>query len=58
MNTPESKEVPAADDQRLKRDRRVVMPGELTERQIAAIRIAEVPAEFAHLDNELADWNP
>lgn len=58
MNDPESKQVPAAEDKRLKRYRRVLLPGELTDRQIEAIRSAQVPTEFAHLDDELADWKP
>ncbi len=45
--------------ERLKhRDRRVLMAGELTEPEIAAIAAAEVPAEHAHLDDELKDWRP
>ena len=45
--------------ERLKRrDRRVIAAGEVSERQIAAIREARVPDEFAQLDAELKDWNP
>jgi prevent-host-death family protein len=41
-----------------RRDRRVVLTGELTEEQIGAIRKAKVPGEFDHLDQELKDWKP
>jgi PHD/YefM family antitoxin component YafN of YafNO toxin-antitoxin module len=41
-----------------RRDRRVVRAGELTEEEIALIAKAEVPAEYAHLDEELKDWRP
>ncbi len=45
--------------ERLKRrDRRVVRAGELTDEEIALIAKAEVPAEHAHLDDELKDWLP
>jgi PHD/YefM family antitoxin component YafN of YafNO toxin-antitoxin module len=45
--------------QRLKRrDRRVIAAGELTDHERALIAEAEVPAEHAHLDQELADWKP
>jgi len=48
----------AADEyQRLKRrDRRVIAAGELTEAEIALIAKAEVPVAYAHLDDELKDW--
>ena len=36
-----------------RRDRRVIAAGELTEDEIALIAKAEVPAEHAHLDDEL-----
>ena len=39
-----------------RRDRRVIAAGELTEDEIALIAKAEVPAEHAHLDAELKDW--
>ena len=39
-----------------RRDRRVIAAGELTEDEIALIAKAEVPAEHAHLDDELKDW--
>ncbi len=49
----------AAEYARLKRrDRRVVRTGDLSEQDIAAIAKAEVPAEYAHLDEELKDWRP
>lgn len=41
-----------------RRDRRVLSAAELSDRQIAALREAEVPAEFADLDAELKDWSP
>lgn len=39
-----------------RRDRRVVVAGELSDRQIEALRNAKVPDQFAHLDDELKDW--
>ena len=42
----------------LLRDRRVVRAGERTDDEPALIDAAEVPAEHAHLDEELKDWNP
>ena len=46
--------ISVAEYERLKRrDRRVVMAGELTEEERALIAAAEVPAEHAHLDAEL-----
>ena len=45
--------------ERLKRrDRRVVSAGELTDAEVALIAAAEVPAEHAHLDDELKHWHP
>jgi PHD/YefM family antitoxin component YafN of YafNO toxin-antitoxin module len=41
-----------------RRDRRVVRTGELSDEDIALIAKAEVPAEHAHLDEELKDWRP
>ncbi len=41
-----------------RRDRRVVRVEDLTEEEIALIAKAEVPPEFAHLDEELKDWHP
>ena len=49
----------AGEYERLKRrDRIVIRAGELTEEEIAQIAKAEVPAEHAHLDEELKDWHP
>lgn len=46
--------ISVAEYERLKRrDRRVVMAGELTEEERALIAAAEVPAEHTHLDAEL-----
>lgn len=42
----------------LRRDRRVIRAGDLTEEEIALIAQAEVPAEYAYLDEELKDWHP
>jgi prevent-host-death family protein len=39
-----------------RRDRRVIAAGELSERQIAALRHAKVPDQHADLDQELKDW--
>lgn len=45
--------------ERLKRrDRRVVLLEDFTDEEMALIAQAEVPAEFAHLDAELKDWQP
>ena len=41
-----------------RRDRRAIAAGELSEQQIAAVRDAKVPDDFAHLNDELADWKP
>lgn len=41
-----------------RRDRRVVVAGELSERQSEAIRNAKVPDRYAQLDEEIKDWNP
>ena len=49
--------ISAEEYERLKRrDRRAVVAGELTDRQIAALREAKVPDQHAELDRELADW--
>jgi prevent-host-death family protein len=49
----------AEEYERLKRrDRRVIEAGELTDAEIALIAKAEVPAEHAHLDEEIKDWRP
>lgn len=51
--------ISAQEYERLKRrDRRAVAAGELTDRQIAALREAKVPDQHADLDRELADWKP
>jgi PHD/YefM family antitoxin component YafN of YafNO toxin-antitoxin module len=45
--------------ERLKRrDRRVIVAGELTNEERELIAKAEVPAEYAYLDEELKDWKP
>jgi hypothetical protein len=41
-----------------RRDRRVVRLEDFSEEEIALIAQADVPAEQAHLDAELKDWNP
>jgi len=41
-----------------RRDRRVIQAGDLTDEEIALIAAAKVPDEYAHLDDELADWQP
>jgi PHD/YefM family antitoxin component YafN of YafNO toxin-antitoxin module len=41
-----------------RRDRRVIRAGELSDEEVALIAKAEVPAEHAHLDDELKDWRP
>jgi len=49
----------AEEYERLKRrDRRVVLPGQLTDEEVALIADAEVPVEHAHLDEELRHWHP
>jgi PHD/YefM family antitoxin component YafN of YafNO toxin-antitoxin module len=45
--------------ERLKRrDRRVYRIEDMSPEQLAALERAEVPAEYAHLDEELKDWKP
>jgi prevent-host-death family protein len=45
--------------ERLKRrDRRVVRLEDFTEAEMALIANTDVPAEYAHLDAELKDWQP
>jgi len=39
-----------------RRDRVAIRAGALTEEERAAIAAAEVPAEYASLDEELRDW--
>ena len=41
-----------------KRDRRALAAEEMSQRQVEAVRAAEVPAEFAALNEELEDWAP
>jgi len=41
-----------------RRDRSVILAGELTDEEIALIAAAKVPDEYAHLDEELTDWQP
>jgi len=41
-----------------RRDRRVVSIREMTEEEIELISKAEVPPEYAYLDEELKDWKP
>ncbi len=49
----------AAEYDRLRRgDRRAFSIDELTEADIAQIAHAEVPAEHAHLNEELRNWRP
>jgi len=51
--------ISAAEYARLKRrDRQVIAAGELTQQQIAALREARVPDQYAGLDAELKDWRP
>lgn len=45
-------------DRLRRRDRRAFRAEELSEADIALIAKAEVPAEHAHLDAELGDWQP
>jgi len=41
-----------------RRDRRVILPEQLTEKQAALVAEAAVPAEHTHLDAEATDWRP
>lgn len=45
-------------DRLKRRDREVVLPGDLTEQEIEAIKNAEVPAEYGYLNEEPEDWKP
>jgi prevent-host-death family protein len=45
-------------DRLKRRDRRVVRLEDFTEEEMALIAHAEVPPEFAYLDDELKDWRP
>jgi hypothetical protein len=49
----------AAEYERLKRrDRQVILAGELTAAERILIAESKVPDEYAHLDAELKDWQP
>lgn len=51
--------ISAEEYERLKRrDRRVLAAGEISERQVAALRGAKVPDRFTDLDAELKTWKP
>jgi prevent-host-death family protein len=51
--------IAVAEYERLKRrDRRVRRAEDLTDEEIVLIAAAEVPAEYAYLDDELKDWTP
>ena len=51
--------VSASEYERLKRrDRQVFQSADLPDRVLELIAEAEIPAEYAHLDDELADWTP
>jgi PHD/YefM family antitoxin component YafN of YafNO toxin-antitoxin module len=41
-----------------RRDRRVVRLEDFTDEEMALIAKADVPAQHAHLDDELKDWHP
>jgi prevent-host-death family protein len=41
-----------------RRDRRVVRLEDFTDAELALISNTDVPAEYAHLDAELKDWQP
>jgi PHD/YefM family antitoxin component YafN of YafNO toxin-antitoxin module len=41
-----------------RRDRRVVRLEDFTDEEMALIAKADVPAQYAHLDDELKDWRP
>jgi hypothetical protein len=41
-----------------RRDRRAITPEQLTDEEAALIAKAEVPAEYAYLDEEIKDWRP
>jgi prevent-host-death family protein len=41
-----------------RRDRRAIAAGQLSDRQVDAIRDAKVPDQHAHLNDELQDWQP
>jgi prevent-host-death family protein len=51
--------ISAEEYERLKRrDRQALYAEELSQEDLDAIALAEVPAEFAHLDSELDDHKP
>ncbi len=41
-----------------RRDRQVIVPGQLTAEERAAIASAEVPEEHRRFNDELQDWQP
>ena len=41
-----------------RRDRRAFRAEDLSQADIALIAKSEVPAQYAHLDEELGDWQP
>jgi prevent-host-death family protein len=41
-----------------RRDRQVLLPGDLTDEELEATAKSEVPAEFNCLNEELKDWKP
>lgn len=45
-------------DRLMRRDRRAIKATDLTDEELALIAKAEVPAEYAYLDEELKDWQP
>jgi len=45
-------------DRLKRRDRGVVLPGDLTDEEIEALRNAKVSDEYAYLNEELEDWEP
>jgi PHD/YefM family antitoxin component YafN of YafNO toxin-antitoxin module len=45
-------------DRLRRRDRQVFQSADLPDRVLELIASAEVPAEYAHLDDELKDWTP
>ena len=51
--------ISAAEYERLmRRDRRVIRSSDISDEVAALIAKAEVPAEYAYLDEELKDWHP
>ena len=41
-----------------RRDRTFIAADELTDEEVALIAAAEVPEEYAYLDEEIKDWHP